>query len=98
MNDTISISNTVSKADSDEEVSLLRASMADASGQVKGGIESAPISNERIQKNDPLLGTYTVTSDAIHGGMGKCLACAPQILERRPCDEAAAACLFRRSR
>ena len=70
MNDTISISNTVSKADSDEEVSLLRASMADASGQVKGGIESAPISNERIQKNDPLLGTYTVTSDAIHGGMG----------------------------
>ena len=27
MNDTISISNTVSKADSDEEVSLLRASM-----------------------------------------------------------------------
>ena len=67
---TISISNTISKDSVDEEMSLIRATMEDAENRLTEGIRQESISNEKIQKDDEILGTYRVTSDAIHGGMG----------------------------
>ena len=67
---TISISNTISKDSVDEELSLIRATMEDAENRLTEGIRQESISNEKIQKDDEILGTYRVTSDAIHGGMG----------------------------
>ena len=67
---TISINNTISKASVDEEMSMLRAAMEDAASRLTEGIRPETISNEKIQKDDEILDTYRVASDAIHGGMG----------------------------
>ena len=67
---TGSISASVSKGSADEEMSLFRASMEDAASRLAEGIKPETISNEKIQRGDEILGTYQVTSDAIHGGMG----------------------------
>ena len=67
---TGSISASVSKGSADEEMSLFRASMEDAASRLAEGLKPETISNEKIQKGDEILGTYQVTSDAIHGGMG----------------------------
>ena len=67
---TSSISASVSKGSADEEMSLFRASMEDAASRLAEGLKPETISNEKIQKGDEILGTYQVTSDAIHGGMG----------------------------
>ena len=65
-----SISNTFSKISTDEEMSIFRASLEDAAKRLTDGAGQGSISNEEIGKNDMLLETYRVTSDAIHGGMG----------------------------
>ncbi len=67
---TGSISASISKGCVDEEMSLFRASMEDAASRLAEGMKPETISNEKIQKGDEILGTYQVTSDAIHGGMG----------------------------
>ena len=67
---TNSISASITKGSVDEEMSLLRASLEDAASRLADGMKPETISNEKIQKGDELLGTYQVTSDAIHGGMG----------------------------
>lgn len=67
---TISISNTLSKENVDEELSMFHASMEDAQKRLAEEIKPGTISNERIQKGDEILETYQVTSDAIYGGMG----------------------------
>ena len=65
-----SISNTISKGSVEEDISMFRASMDEAAGRLAEGMKPETISNEKIQKGDELLGTYHITSDAIHGGMG----------------------------
>lgn len=67
---TISISNTLSKENVDEELSMFHASMEDAQKRLAEENKPGTISNERIQKGDEILETYQVTSDAIYGGMG----------------------------
>ena len=67
---TLSFSNTLSKLDADEELSMFHASMEDAQNRLAEGTQPGTISNERIQKGNEILETYQVTSDAIYGGMG----------------------------
>ena len=67
---TNSISNTISKENEYEEMSMFRASLEDAADRLADGIKPEAISNEKIRKGDEILETYLVTSDAIHGGMG----------------------------
>lgn len=70
MDFSASISNTISKWDENEDMSLCRATMEEGAGKLKDGIRPEMISNERIGKGDQILDTYSVVSDAIHGGMG----------------------------
>ena len=67
---TLSISNTLSKAEQEEEMSMLQASLADEASRSVGGDLQDQISNERIKKGTQILETYEVMSDAISGGMG----------------------------
>ena len=70
MTETMSLSNSFSKLGTDEDMSMFQASMEDASSRLAGMTHLASISNEQILKGDPILDTYEVISDAIHGGMG----------------------------
>ena len=67
---TWSISNTISKGCADEEMSIYRASLEDEKRRLTDGTVQEQISNEQIRKDDVLLETYHVLSDAIRGGMG----------------------------
>ena len=70
MDNSTSISISVSKGSINEEMSMYRASMEDADRQLADGVSEDAISNESICKGDEILDTYKVTSDAILGGMG----------------------------
>ena len=70
MDNSTSISISVSKDSVNEEMSMYRASMEDADRQLADGVSEDAISNESICKGDEILDTYKVTSDAILGGMG----------------------------
>ena len=65
-----SISNSVSKLSTDEEMTLSRASMEDAASRLADNTKPETISNERIRNGDEILGIYLVSSDAVLGGMG----------------------------
>ena len=71
MDNSTSISISVSKGSINEEMSMYRASMEDADRQLADGVSEDAISNESICKGDEILDTYKVTSDAILGGMGR---------------------------
>ena len=62
---TISLSNTLSKKESGEAVSLSWAAMEEAKSRPQSSI-----TNEQIKKGDPVLETYRVVEDAVQGGMG----------------------------
>ena len=70
MDNSTSISISLSKGSINEEMSMYRASMEDADRQLADGVSEDAISNESICKGDEILDTYKVTSDAILGGMG----------------------------
>ena len=70
MDNSTSISISLSKGSINEEMSMYRASMEDADRQLADGVSEDAISNESICKGDEILDTYKVTSDAIRGGMG----------------------------
>lgn len=70
MDNSTSISISLSKGSINEEMSMYRASMEDADRQLADGVTEDAISNESICKGDEILDTYKVTSDAILGGMG----------------------------
>jgi serine/threonine protein kinase len=63
-----SIDFSLSKEDGFESLSLSRASLDDARDWLTD--ERTSITTERIVCGTPLLDTYMVTSDAMHGGMG----------------------------
>ena len=63
--DSLSVSNTLSKETDSERTEMSTAYFDDLKCR-----ENAAISNEAIRNGDPILETYKVTSDAIHGGMG----------------------------
>lgn len=65
-----SLSNEISKGSVKEALSMRRATMEDAASRPASGRRPDAISNEEIHNGDPILNTYKVTSDAIHGGMG----------------------------
>ena len=65
-----SLSNEMSKGSVKEALSMRRAIMGDALSRSASGRRPDAISNEEIHNGDPILNTYKVTSDAIHGGMG----------------------------
>lgn len=65
-----SLSNELSKGSVNEAWSMRRATMEDALSRSVSGRRPDAISNEEIHNGDPILDTYKVTSDAIHGGMG----------------------------
>lgn len=65
-----SLSNELSKGSVNEALSMRRATMEDALSRSASGRRPDAISNEEIHNGDPILNTYKVTSDAIHGGMG----------------------------
>lgn len=65
-----SLSNELSKRSVNEALSMRRAYMEDAASRSTSGRMPYAISNEEIHNGDPILNTYKVTSDAIHGGMG----------------------------
>ena len=65
-----SLSNEISKGSVNEALSMRRATMEDAASRSASGRRPDAISNEEIHNGDPILDTYKVTSDAIHGGMG----------------------------
>ena len=65
-----SLSNEISKKSLEEALSWRRAMMEDAASRSTEGKRPEAISNEEIHNGDPILNTYKVTSDAIHGGMG----------------------------
>ena len=62
---TGSIDFSLSKRDTNEEMSVTAASLEEAARRTRDAITT-----ERIAKNNTLLNTYTVVSDAISGGMG----------------------------
>ena len=64
---TLSLSSSVSKESVYEGMSVVLAGIEDYKKQQIDGKEEEIISNERIQKNDIILGTYQVSSDAISG-------------------------------
>lgn len=70
MDNSTTISISVSKGSINEEMSMYRASMEDADRQLADGVSEDAISNESICKGDEILDTYKVTSGAIRGGMG----------------------------
>lgn len=63
--DAISLTNTISKAEGNEALSLTYASLKDAAGR-----EADTISTERLKAGNTILDIYTIASDAISGGMG----------------------------
>ena len=65
MEDSLSISLSLSKGTAAEEMSLSIASLGEAAQRIQDSI-----SNEKICRGDVILETYEVTSDAITGGMG----------------------------
>ena len=65
-----SLSNEISKGSVKEALTMRRATMEDALSRSASGRRPDTISNEEIHNGDPILNTYKVTSDAIHGGMG----------------------------
>ncbi len=62
---SLTLTNTVSKIETEDSVSLTRASIKDALDRPQ-----ASITNEQLKKGDPVLDTYLVMEDAIPGGMG----------------------------
>jgi len=74
---TISLTNSISKGSVRELDSLYEAYANDEASRYVGqaglsgsGKPEKAISNEKIRKNDEILGTYHVMNDAISGGMG----------------------------
>ena len=66
---TSSISNEIDKS-IQEEFSVSQAAIDDIKLRKEKGEKPESISNEEIKKGDPILDTYKVLDDAIHGGMG----------------------------
>ncbi len=66
---TSSISNEIDKSIK-EEFSVSQAAIDEIKRRREKGQKPKAISNEEIKKNDPILETYKVLDDAIHGGMG----------------------------
>ncbi len=70
MEDPRSISISLSRNSVLEGMSMYRASLDDAASRLADGADTPAISNEQICSGDVILDTYSVTSDAISGGMG----------------------------
>ena len=66
---TSSISNEIDKS-IQEEFSVSQAAIDDIKLRKEKGEKPESLSNEEIKKGDPILDTYKVLDDAIHGGMG----------------------------
>ena len=66
---TSSISNEIDKSIR-EEFSVSQAVIEEIRKRREKGQKPESISNEEIRKGDPILNTYKVLDDAIHGGMG----------------------------
>ena len=66
---TSSISNEIDKS-IQEEFSVSQAAIDEIKLRKERGEKPKAISNEEIKKGDPILDTYQVLDDAIHGGMG----------------------------
>ena len=66
---TSTISNEIDKS-IQEEFSVSQAAIDEIKLRKERGEKPESISNEEIKKGDPILDTYTVLDDAIHGGMG----------------------------
>ncbi len=66
---TSSFSNEIDKS-IQEEFSVSQAAIDEIKLRKERGEKPESISNEEIKKNDPILDTYKVLDDAIHGGMG----------------------------
>ena len=69
MEESFSFSNSLSKGSVYESDSFFKAYRDDAASRLTEDMPIA-ISNEQIHKGTPILETYRVESDAIHGGMG----------------------------
>ena len=65
-----SLSISLSRAELFENDSMYRAYEEDAENRTAEGARPEAISNEEIGRGNVFLETYTVVSDAIHGGMG----------------------------
>lgn len=70
MSESFSISNSISRDNVYESMSMSRATLEDEAGRLAEGIRPEAISNEQIGKGDEILETYRVMDAAIHGGMG----------------------------
>ena len=68
--DSFTFSNTLSKGSVYESDSIFKAYQDDALSRLADGVRPETISNEEIHRGDPILETYRVEDDAIHGGMG----------------------------
>ena len=68
--DSFTFSNTLSKGSVYESDSIFKAYQDDALSRLADGVRPEAISNEEIHRGDPILETYRVEDDAIHGGMG----------------------------
>ena len=66
---TSSISNEIEKS-IQEEFSVSQAAIDEIRKRREKGQKPESLSNEEIRKGDPVLDTYKVLDDAIHGGMG----------------------------
>ena len=66
---TSSISNEIDKS-IQEEFSVSEAAIDEIKRRREKGQKPESISNEEIRKGDPILDTYKVLDDAVHGGMG----------------------------
>ena len=66
---TLSFSNEIDKSIK-EDFSVSQAAIDEIKLRKEKGEKPESISNEEIKKNDPILDTYKVLDDAIHGGMG----------------------------
>ena len=66
---TSSISNEIEKS-IQEEFSVSQAAIDEIRKRREKGQKPESLSNEEIRKGDPILNTYKVLDDAIHGGMG----------------------------
>ena len=64
-----SISNEIDKSIK-EDFSVSQAAIDEIKLRKERGEKPESLSNEEIKKNDPILDTYKVLDDAIHGGMG----------------------------
>ena len=66
---TSSISNEIDKSIK-EDFSVSQAAIDEIKLRKERGEKPESISNEEIKKGDPILDTYKVLDDAMHGGMG----------------------------